>query len=106
MPASGRFAIAVGHMARQLSHRTIAEAIRYGLSRWDGLVRFLDDGRIEIDSNVVERTIRPSPPIARMRSSPDRTAAASTGPSSHRWSRFCKLNGMAEHALMPCRRRR
>ena len=38
---------------------TIAEAIRYGLGRWDGLVRFLDDGRIEIDSNVVERTIRP-----------------------------------------------
>ena len=29
------------------------------LSRWDGLTRFLDDGRIEIDSNVVERTIRP-----------------------------------------------
>jgi hypothetical protein len=38
---------------------TIAEAIRYGLGRWDGLVRFLDDGRIEADSNVVERTIRP-----------------------------------------------
>jgi hypothetical protein len=38
---------------------TIAEAIRYGLSRWDGLVRFLDDGRIEIDSNIVERAIRP-----------------------------------------------
>jgi transposase len=38
---------------------TIAEAIRYGLGRWDGLVHFLDDGRIEIDSNVVERTIRP-----------------------------------------------
>jgi len=33
---------------------TIAEAIRHGLSRWDGLVRFLCDGRIEIDSNVVE----------------------------------------------------
>jgi transposase len=38
---------------------TIAEAIRYALSRWDGLIRFLDDGRIEIDSNVVERSIRP-----------------------------------------------
>src|SRR5439155_8215216 len=38
---------------------TIAEAIRYALSRWDGLTRFLDDGRIEIDSNVVERAIRP-----------------------------------------------
>src|SRR5260370_7457065 len=38
---------------------TIAGAIRYALSRWDGLARFLDDGRIEIDSNVVERAIRP-----------------------------------------------
>ena len=36
----------------------IAEAIRYGLNRWDGLCRFLDDGRIEIDSNTVERSIR------------------------------------------------
>ena len=38
---------------------TIAAAIRYALSRWDGLARFLDDGRVEIDSNVVERSIRP-----------------------------------------------
>jgi glutamine synthetase len=27
--------------------------------RWDGLCRFLDDGRVEIDSNVVELAIRP-----------------------------------------------
>jgi hypothetical protein len=38
---------------------TLAEAIRYVLSRWDGLCRFVDDRRIEIDSNVVERAIRP-----------------------------------------------
>jgi transposase len=38
---------------------TIAEAFRYALARWTGLTRFLDDGRIEIDSNAVERTIRP-----------------------------------------------
>lgn len=38
---------------------TLAEAIRYALSRWEGLCRFLDDGRVEIDSNVVERAIRP-----------------------------------------------
>ncbi len=37
----------------------LAEVIRYGLSHWDGLTRFLDDGRIEIDSNTVERSIRP-----------------------------------------------
>jgi len=38
---------------------TMAEIIRYGLSRWEGFTRFLDDGRIEIDSNIVERAIRP-----------------------------------------------
>jgi transposase len=43
-----------------ISQKTkLAEAIRYAMSRWQGLTRFLDDGRIEIDSNTVERSIRP-----------------------------------------------
>jgi transposase len=43
-----------------ISQKTkLAEAIRYTLSRWEGLARFLNDGRIEIDSNAVERSIRP-----------------------------------------------
>lgn len=37
----------------------MAEAIRYTLTRWEGLTRFLDDGRIELDSNPVERSMRP-----------------------------------------------
>lgn len=36
----------------------LAEGLGYGLNHWDGLVRYLDDGRIEIDSNTVERSIR------------------------------------------------
>ena len=28
-------------------------------SRWNGLARFLDDGRIEMDTNSVERAVRP-----------------------------------------------
>ncbi|MBV8651194.1 MAG: transposase, partial [Alphaproteobacteria bacterium] len=36
-----------------------AEAIRYVQSRWEGLTRFLDDGRIELDTNPVERAMRP-----------------------------------------------
>jgi transposase len=36
-----------------------AEAIRYALNHWDGLVRFLEDGRIELDTNSVERAMRP-----------------------------------------------
>lgn len=38
---------------------SIAEVIRYGFNHWDGLVHFLDDGRIEMDTNSVERPIRP-----------------------------------------------
>jgi transposase len=37
----------------------IADAIRYALHHWEGLTRFLDDGRIELDTNIVERGIRP-----------------------------------------------
>jgi hypothetical protein len=41
-----------------ISQKTkLAEAIRYALSRWEGLTLFVNDGRIEIDSNVVERAI-------------------------------------------------
>ena len=36
-----------------------ADAIRYALNHWTGLARFLDDGRIELDSNSVERAMRP-----------------------------------------------
>ena len=37
----------------------LAEAIRYALTRWPALSCFLDDGRIELDNNSVERAIRP-----------------------------------------------
>ncbi len=37
----------------------LAEAIRYTLGRWTALIRFLDDGRIDLDTNPVERSIRP-----------------------------------------------
>src|SRR5271157_5182051 len=36
-----------------------AQAIRYALNHWDGLERFLEDGRIELDNNSVERAMRP-----------------------------------------------
>ena len=45
---------------RQVSAKSkLGEAIRYALTRWDGLARFLEDGRIDLDSNTVERSIRP-----------------------------------------------
>jgi transposase len=46
-------------LAKVSRRARIAEAIRYALKLWSGLRLFLDDGRIEIDTNVVERAIRP-----------------------------------------------
>jgi hypothetical protein len=37
----------------------LAIAIRYVLKHWQGLTYFLDDGRLELDTNTVEREIRP-----------------------------------------------
>ena len=33
-------------------------AIRYALSRWDALTRYIGDGHIEIDNNAAERSLR------------------------------------------------
>ncbi len=84
-----------------ISQKTkLAEAIRYALSRWDGLTRFIDDGRTEIDSNIVERAIRP---IALNRK--NALFAGSDG-GGENWAivasliETCKLNGVDPMAYM------
>ena len=78
----------------------LAEAIRYALARWQGLSCFLDDGRVEIDSNVVERAIRP---IALNRK--NALFAGSDGGGEH-WATIaslvetCKLNGVDPQAYL------
>jgi transposase len=37
----------------------LAKAIRYSLSRWEALIRYTTDGRLEMTNNAVERAIRP-----------------------------------------------
>src|SRR5260370_40557740 len=41
------------------SKSPLAEAINYTLGHWDGLNVFLTDGRVEVDTNTVERSMRP-----------------------------------------------
>jgi transposase len=36
----------------------LAAAIRYALGRWPALLRYSDDGRLEIDNNAAERSLR------------------------------------------------
>ena len=78
----------------------LAEAVRYALSRWNGLARFLDDGRIELDTNPVERAIRP---VALGRK--NHLFAGSDGGGA-RWAiactliETCKLNGVEPYAYL------
>jgi hypothetical protein len=46
-------------LGRISGRSALAQAIRYALNHWEGLILFLDDGRLELDTNTVERAIRP-----------------------------------------------
>src|SRR5438105_10940552 len=78
----------------------LADAIRYTLTRWDSLCCFLDDGRIELDTNTVERAIRP---ITLGRK--NHLFAGSDG-GAQRWATVCslittaKLNGIEPFAYL------
>jgi transposase len=72
----------------------LAKAIRYATRHWSGLVVFLDDGRVEMDTNVVERAIRPNTPTRK-----NALFAGSDGGARH-WAlamtliQTAKLNGI------------
>jgi len=84
-----------------ISQKTkLAEAIRYALSRWTGLTLFLEDGRVELDNNTVERAIRPLA-LSRKNS----LFAGSDGGAEH-WAvlasliETAKLNGLDPQAYL------
>ncbi len=78
----------------------LADAIRYALARWDGLTRFADNGTVEIDSNPVERSIRP---IALTRKN---ALFAGSDRGAEHWAAIaslietCKLNGIDPEAYL------
>jgi transposase len=88
------FAWLTTQLARLPSGSPTAQAIRYALNHRDGLVRFLEDGRIELDTNTVERAIRP---ICLSRKN---ALFASGDDGGARWAAVaslvetCKLNGV------------
>ena len=86
------------------SSSDLARHIRYGLKRWGGLTRFVEDGRIEMDTNAVENAIRPIPLTRK------NALFAGNDDGAVTWARMasligtCKLNGVnpqayLEHAL-------
>jgi transposase len=45
---------------RYLPRSLMGKAIDYALNQWSALLVFLDDGRLEIDNNLIENAIRPT----------------------------------------------
>jgi transposase len=45
-------------LTRVSAKSELAKAARYSLARWQALIRYVDDGRIEIDNSAAERALR------------------------------------------------
>lgn len=88
------------HRARVASKSPLGEALKYIAKYWDGLRLFLTDGRIELDSNTVEGTIRP---IALNRKN---ALFAGHDAGAENWAviasliETCKLNAVDPHAWL------
>ncbi len=86
--------------ARVSSKAPLGEALKYIAKYWEGLCLFLTDGRIEMDSNPVERTIRP---IALNRKN---ALFAGHDAGATNWGviasliETCKLNAVDPHAYL------
>jgi hypothetical protein len=86
--------------ARVSAKSPTGEALKYIAKYWVGLCRFLDDGRIEVDNNPVERTIRP---IALNRKN---ALFAGHDAGAQNWAviasliETCKLNGIEPHGYL------
>ncbi|MBV7522731.1 IS66 family transposase [Ensifer sp. ENS12] len=87
--------------AKRVSRKSdLGEAMAYMLKRQDGFSLFLDDGRVDIDSNLVENAIR-SPAMNRRNA-----LFAGHDEGGRNWARFasligtCKMNGVEPYAYL------
>ena len=86
--------------ARVSRKSDLGEAMAYMLKRQDGFRLFLEDGRVDIDSNLVENAIR-SPAMNRRNA-----LFAGHDEGGRNWARFasligtCKMNGVEPYAYL------
>lgn len=100
-PIIGAFEVWLAtNRARVSAKSPLGEALKYIAKYWAGLILFLEDGRIELDSNAVERTIRP---IAINRKN---ALFAGHDAGAQNWAMIaslietCKLNAVDPHAWL------
>ena len=100
-PLVNAFGVWLDEQRSRVSPRSrLGEKLTYIANQWDGLLTFLHDGRVEIDSNFVENRIRPLKLTAKnaLFAGHDEGAAA--------WARIaslietCKVNGVEPHVWL------
>ena len=79
----------------------MASAIRYALSRWAELVRYLEDGTIAIDNNPVERAVRPVALGRKNRLFTGSDAGGKRAAAIYSLIGIEKLNGLDPEAYLP-----
>lgn len=88
------------HRARVSAKSPLGEALAYIAKFWDGLCLFLTDGRIEMDNNSVERTIRPIALNRKNALFAGHDAGATNWATIASLIETCKLNDVDPHAWM------
>jgi transposase len=101
VPLLGEFASWLRVQAERLSRKSeMGSAIAYLLKHWQGLTVFAEEGRVEMDSNLVENQIRP---LALTRKN---ALFAGHDEGAQSWARIasligtCKLNGVEPYAYL------
>ena len=100
-PIVNAFGVWLGEQRSRVSPRSrLGEKLTYIANQWDGLLVFLHDGRVEIDSNLVENRIRP------VKLTTKNALFAGHDEGAHAWARIatlietCKMNGVEPYAWL------
>ena len=78
----------------------IGKAIQYSLNQWHKLIRYLDDGRCEIDNNRSERAIKPFVIGRKNWMFADRVEGAKAAANIFSLIETCKANGIEPYAYL------
>ena len=88
------------HRARVSAKSPLGEALKYIAKYWAGLCLFLADGRVEMDNNTVERTIRPIALSRKNALFAGHDAGAANWATIASLVETCKLNAIEPHAYL------
>ena len=88
------------HRARVSAKSPLGEALKYIAKYWTGLCLFLTDGRVEMDNNTVERTIRPIALNRKNALFAGHDAGAANWATIASLVETCKLNAIEPHAYL------